>query len=64
MTIRHKRSNDRTYQYPVTHVTISDEVADRLRQVARAEGRKLQWLADLAVREWLDRHAEKHEDGQ
>jgi len=63
MTIRHKRSNDRTYQYPVTHVTISDEVADRLRQVARDEGRKLQWLADVAVREWLDRH-EKQEDGE
>jgi len=63
MTIRHKRSVDRTYQYPVTHVTISDEVADRLRQVARDEGRKLQWLADVAVREWLDRH-EKQEDGE
>ncbi len=56
MTTKHKRSNDRTYEYPVTHLVVTDEIAQRLRQLARAEGRKIQWLADLALREWLDRH--------
>jgi predicted transcriptional regulator len=55
MTTKHKPMN-RAYEYPVTHLVVSDRVADRLRQLARAEGRKVQWLADLAVREWLDRH--------
>ncbi len=63
MAAKHKRPNDRTYEYPVTNVIVSDQVADRLRQVARAEGRKIQWLADLALREWLDRH-EKREGGK
>ncbi len=63
MAAKHKRPNDRTYKYPVTNVIVSDQVADRLRQVARAEGRKIQWLADLALREWLDRH-EKREGGK
>jgi hypothetical protein len=40
----------------VTHLVVTDGVADRLRLLARSEGRKVQWLADLALREWLDRH--------
>jgi predicted transcriptional regulator len=61
MTTKHKRPN-RAYEYPVTHLVVTDKVADRLRQLARAEGRKVQWLADLALREWLDRH-ENQEGG-
>ncbi len=56
MTTRHKRPNERAYEYPVTHLVVTDGVADRLRLLARSEGRKVQWLADLALREWLDRH--------
>ena len=64
MPAKHRRPNNRTYQYPVTNINVSDGVAERLRQVARAEGRKVQWLADVALKEWLDRHAEKREDGE
>jgi predicted transcriptional regulator len=56
MTTKHKRPNDHVYRYAVTHLVVTDRVADRLRRLARAEGRKVQWLADLALREWLDRH--------
>jgi hypothetical protein len=38
---------------------VTDSVADRLRQLARTEGRKIQWLANFALREWLDRHERK-----
>ena len=55
MTTKHKRPN-RAYEYAVTHLVVTDRVADRLRQLARAEGRKVQWLTEFALREWLDRH--------
>ncbi len=64
MPTKHKRPNDRTYQYAVTHLIVSDGVADRLRRLAHDEGRKVQWLADKIIGEWLDRHAEKREDGE
>jgi hypothetical protein len=60
---KHKRPNNRTYQYAVTHLVVTDRVADRLRRLARAEGRKIQWLADRAIGEWLDGH-EKQEGGR
>jgi len=64
MPAKHRRPNNRTYQYAVTNVNVSDGVADRLRRLARDEGRKVQWLADKIIGEWLDRHAEKTEDGE
>jgi len=59
MTVRHKRPSG-SYEYAVTHIVISDEVADRLRRIAHDEGRKIQYLADRAIGEWLDQY-EKQE---
>lgn len=55
-----KTTGDETvYQYDYRQIHVANDVVKELKELAKREGRTIQWLATFALRQYLDKQRKK-----